>query len=63
MMFKHCVDLIVINLTIGLQKTIVTCVKCERKSITYNPFMTLSMAFESSLDRCIVNFLKEDTLD
>ena len=24
--------------------------------------MTLSMAFESSLDKCITNFLKEDTL-
>ena len=25
--------------------------------------MTLSLAFESSLDKCIVNYLKEDTLD
>lgn len=25
--------------------------------------MTLSLAFESSIDKCIANFLKEDTLD
>jgi ubiquitin C-terminal hydrolase len=25
--------------------------------------MTLSLAFETSLDKCIVNFLREDTLD
>ncbi len=25
--------------------------------------MTLSLAMESSLDKCIANFLKEDTLD
>ena len=25
--------------------------------------MTLSLAFESSLDKCISNFLKEDSLD
>src|SRR3569833_1077023 len=47
---------------IGMQKTIVTCDSCKNKSITYNPFMTLSLAFESSLDKCIINYLKEDTL-
>ncbi len=46
-----------------MQKTIVTCAKCQFKSITYNPFMTLSLAFDTSLDRCIGNFLKEDVLD
>ena len=46
-----------------MQKTIVTCGKCNCKSVTYNPFMTLSLAFESSLDKCIANFLKEDSLD
>ena len=46
-----------------MQKTIVTCGKCNSKSITYNPFMTLSLAFESTLDKCISNFLKEDSLD
>ena len=25
--------------------------------------MTLSLAFESSLDKCIANYLREDTLD
>ena len=45
---------------LGMLKTIVTCAKCDRKSITFNPFMTMSMAFENSLDKCIVNFLKED---
>lgn len=44
-------------------KTIVTCVKCDRKSITFNPFMTMSMAFENSLEKCLGNFLKEDQLD
>jgi ubiquitin C-terminal hydrolase len=46
-----------------MQKTVVTCGKCNNKSITYNPFMTLSLAFESSIDKCITHFLKEDTLD
>lgn len=45
-----------------MQKTIVTCGNCANKSTTFNPFMTLSLAFESSLDKCIANFLKEDTL-
>jgi ubiquitin carboxyl-terminal hydrolase 8 len=45
-----------------MQKTIVTCDHCGKPSITYNPFMTLSVAFESSLEKCISNYLKEDTL-
>lgn len=45
-----------------MQKTIVTCENCKEKSVTYNPFMTLSLAFESSLEKSIANFLKEDTL-
>ena len=45
-----------------MQKTIVTCGKCNKPSITYNPFMTLSLAFETSLDKCISNYLKEDIL-
>lgn len=44
-------------------KTTVTCGKCNNNSITYNPFMTMSLAFENSLERCISNFLKEDKLD
>lgn len=47
----------------GLQKTIVICGRCNEKSITFNPFMTLSVAFESSLDKCIATFLKEDSLE
>jgi ubiquitin C-terminal hydrolase len=50
-------------LPVGMQKTVVTCGKCFGKSITYNPFMTLSLAFESTLDKCIGNFLKEDSLE
>ncbi len=46
-----------------MQKTIVTCVKCSSKSITFNPFMTLSLACESTIDKCLSHFLKEDTLD
>ena len=46
-----------------MQKTIVTCGKCQKQSITFNPFMTLSLAFESSLDKSILGFLKEDTLE
>ena len=45
-----------------MQKTIVTCQNCGQKSTTYNPFMTLSLAFESSIDKCISTYLKEDTL-
>ena len=46
-----------------MQKTIVTCGKCNNKSITFNPFMTLSLAFDASLDKCVANYLKEDILD
>jgi ubiquitin C-terminal hydrolase len=46
-----------------MQKTIVTCGKCNEKSITFNPFMTLSLAFESSLEKCLLNYLKEDSLE
>ena len=46
-----------------MQKTIVTCGKCQAKSITFNPFMTLSVAFEPTLDKCIQNFLREDMLE
>lgn len=46
-----------------MQKTVVTCTKCSRMSITFNPFMTLSVAFESTLKKCIQGFLKEITLD
>ena len=37
----------------GIQKTVVTCKICKAPSITYNPFMTLSLAFETSLEKCI----------
>ncbi len=46
-----------------MQKTIVTCGKCNNKSITFNPFMTLSLAFDTSLEKCVANYLKEDMLD
>lgn len=46
-----------------MQKTIVTCGKCNSKSVTYNPFMTLSLAFETTIEKCLTNYLKEDTLD
>ena len=46
-----------------MQKTIVTCGKCNAKSVTYNPFMTLSLAMDSTLEKCIANYLKEDQLD
>jgi hypothetical protein len=51
------------TLFIGMQKTIVTCGKCQNRSITYNPFMTLSLAFESSLEKALAHFLKEDILN
>ncbi len=47
----------------GLLKTTVTCALCHQPSITYNPFMTISLAFDVSLDRCIENFLKEDYIN
>mmetsp|Transcript_42676 Transcript_42676/g.31215 ORF Transcript_42676/g.31215 Transcript_42676/m.31215 type:complete len:106 (+) Transcript_42676:326-643(+) len=53
---------IVDKLFSGMLKTVVICDSCKEKSTTYNPFMTLSLAFDSSLDKCIANFLKEDTL-
>lgn len=46
-----------------MQKTVVTCGKCAHKSVTYSPFMILSMAFEPTLDRCLQTFLQEDQLD
>ena len=49
--------------TIGIQKTIVSCGKCTYKSVTYNPFMALSLAYESTLVKCLTTYLKEDTLD
>lgn len=36
---------------------------CKYKSITYNPCMTLSLAFESSLEKSLLNFLHEEYLD
>ena len=46
-----------------MQKTIVTCGKCSQPSITYNPFMTLSVSVENNLEKCIANFLKDYTLE
>lgn len=44
---------IIDRLFTGIQKTVVTCGKCNQNSTTYNPFMTLSLTFESSLDRSL----------
>ena len=30
--------------------------------MTYNPFMSLSLAYEATLDKCIANYLREDSL-
>ena len=46
-----------------MQKTIVTCAMCSHDSVTYNPFMTLSLTCEPRLERSLQNFLKDDTLD
>jgi ubiquitin C-terminal hydrolase len=43
-------------------KTRVTCGKCEFKSETYTPFMTRSLALESTLEKCIANFVREDVI-
>jgi ubiquitin C-terminal hydrolase len=55
--YFHC------NLAIGMQKTVVVCGKCSHNSITYNPFMTLSVACESSLEGAIKTYLREETID
>lgn len=62
-MFESTHPSIIDKLFSGMLKTIVTCAKCEKKSVTFNPFMTMSMAFENSLEKCIASFLKEDKLD
>lgn len=46
-----------------MQKTIVTCGKCENMSTTFNPCMVLSLPFESSLEKSISGFLKDEVLD
>ena len=46
-----------------MQQQVVTCGKCQNKSVTYTPFMSLSLAFEDSLDKAVTHFLKEDVLD
>lgn len=46
----------------GMQRTIVTCGKCQRDSVTYNPFMTLSLTFESSIEKSLSGFLKAESL-
>jgi ubiquitin C-terminal hydrolase len=61
--FEQSHPSIIDRLFSGMQKTIVTCGKCNEKSITFNPFMTLSLAFESSLEKCLLNYLKEDSLE
>lgn len=45
-----------------MQKTIVSCGNCGNRSSTYNPFMTLSLACESTLDKCIAGYFKDDVL-
>jgi ubiquitin C-terminal hydrolase len=62
-LFEKSHPSIIDKLFSGMQKTVVTCSKCNRQSVTFNPFMTLSVAFESSLKKCIQGFLKEITLD
>ncbi len=47
----------------GIMKTVVECSRCNQESRTFNPIMTLSLAFESSLDKAIKGFLQEVVLD
>eukprot|EP00347_Sterkiella_histriomuscorum_P013357 403365027 len=54
---------IVDRLFSGMQKTVVTCGKCQNQSNTYNPYMALSVQFEQNLQQSIQSFLKEDMLD
>ena len=47
----------------GLLKTTVTCGACNFSSVTYGPYMTMSLAFYTTLDGCIRRFLKEDYIE
>jgi hypothetical protein len=55
----NIISIFIVNV-IGIMRTIVTCGNCQNKSITYNPYMALSLTIESSLDKCLMHYLKED---
>lgn len=44
----------------GMLKTVITCV-CEEKSVTFFPFLALTLPCASSLEECIEEYLKTET--
>ena len=47
----------------GIQQTIVECVKCGHKSLTCNPFMTMSLQYKNTVEKAIKDHLSEETID
>lgn len=47
----------------GIQQTIVICGKCGHRSLTCNPFMTMSLQYKSSLESAIQEQLSEVKVD
>ena len=54
---------IVDRLFTGMQRTVVSCAKCSYQSLTYNPFMTISLACKTSIDSAIREHLSEVKTD
>lgn len=54
---------IVDRLFTGMQRTAVSCAKCSYQSLTYNPFMTISLACKTSVDSAIREHLSEVKTD
>ncbi len=61
-MYESTHPSIIDRLFTGLLKTTVTCGVCHKQSESYNPHMTMSLAFENTLDAAIRGFLKEDVI-
>lgn len=47
----------------GIQQTSVICGKCSYNSLTFNPFMTVSLQYKSSLESAIQEQLSEVKTD
>jgi ubiquitin C-terminal hydrolase len=62
-MYESTHPSVIDRLFTGLLKTTVTCGACHFSSVTYGPYMTMSLAFETSLDACIRGFVKEDYIE
>ena len=62
-MYESTHPSVIDRLFTGLLKSSVTCTHCEKTSVTHSPFMTMSLAFEATLDACIRGFTREEQID